>query len=333
MYDDGLLMVLGAIGKLSFEKYKGILSDALVKFGISEQQSLRPFELLTTLESLGHCTVDYTDRKVYMCPPGAVLLPALGLPKVALMGGRDPKEIQHLYKIAESNGERLRVIQLKQATYPPHLIPDSIILEATSIKILNQTLEKIRVAPFTLMPYSWAILQRAAGIDEIRSSLEYTKQAEPNWQQRTFNDKYLFFTERKSISAVKLITYTNPYSQQQVTWLWNGATAAEVDRNWGRYLMLNHSKNNVLIYSQREEKLSIPATVPLPKVYAKAAAMCSGMAPRREVIAKEVRFIDKGTPILSYDSVPLPIAELLARKLDQQLVYENVNGGIHVEHH
>jgi hypothetical protein len=155
-------------------------------------------------------------------------------------------------------------------------------------------------------------------MNEVLKSYTFEEKAELNWKRRTFSLKRMQFVNTlEENDNVRLVEYTNPLTMQRVHWLWKGSLAAQVDRDLGRYLALSENGVNVLFYDKHRSRLSVPEYVPLPRLFARALALCSGTAPRR-ITANYSKFgFPAKFPVNVYSEVPREIVDVLGRKLAQ----------------
>ncbi|HDX9659955.1 TPA: hypothetical protein ROY05_004666 [Bacillus toyonensis] len=322
-----ILSFLTALGNMSIDKFKGIYDVILRREfrGSEDECSIYPyFQLLSDLEMLGHCEVDYMNRKIYVCPPSFALLPSRGLPRIVLAGGRCEDTINHLYRLAKKNPEKLSVNTVESVFTENIIFPPAIYIEAKNQKILKKVVEIIGVEGNPNTPACWSLLAVVPDLHEVIDSLEYNIEIELNWRKNTFCNLQLQFKKIQCSDKVKLINYTNPMSLQQQTWLWNEKQAAKVDRYWGRYIVLAYYKMSVLMFDEINQRLAVPVTVPLPKEVAKVAALCSGHLPREKMLIKQVGNLARGTKVTVYGGVPKQIAIEICRKLGQDLIEYNL---------
>lgn len=324
MHND-ILSIMSSMSKVKLDKYKIIYDTLLQQEFYNEEGQVQPaYEMLNQLEALGHCEVDYSQREVYVCPPSFILLPHPGLPKAVYVGGRDETIIQMLEKRVMNRPDLFQYSANPQRGNEFSFFPSSYFITSTSKNYLKQLAEKIEVECNIESPPSWKLLSITPNLKKIKDSLNYVQTKEPNWKQSFFNHELLRFVSGSRNFDIKLVAYTNPITQQQKNWLWNGETAAEVDKNWGRYIVLNRYKLQVLLYDERKQKLGVPITLPFPKYLSRVATLCSGFIPIKKELFQEVGILKKGTLMLFYEQVPPTIANQLAIKLGQSLIESNL---------
>ena len=78
---------------------------------------------------------------------------------------------------------------------------------------------------------------------------------------------------------------------------------------------------DVLLYDERRHQLAVPSTVPLPRFLARAATLCTGLAPAQARMGEQsVGGVPAGHPVDIYCAVPPPVATMISEKLSQNLI-------------
>jgi hypothetical protein len=104
--------------------------------------------------------------------------------------------------------------------------------------------------------------------------------------------------------------YRYEHRGRELRWIDEERRPYRVDFALGAYCELRRvQKSDILHWMQLPVNgtLSVPLRAPLPVLHARAATMCSGLAPQRHA------------GVLRYENVPRRIAEAIASSLDQQL--------------
>lgn len=268
------------------------------------------------LDSLGHCEFDFDSRRVYVCPPLLVDLPTCGLPKAVLTGARVPSLVYDLKKAIRNRRESTHLICLQHKGYP--MLPEALIVESADPEAIEETAGTSGIAYRQSIP-AWEIINYASGIGEVINTADLEERVELNWKRRIFSTKLMQFVRRtEDQGELRLVEYTNPVNQQRVHWLWKGTLAAEVDRDWGRYMVLANQRVRILIYDKLRNRLSVPEYVPLPRFFARALALCSGVAPARAIINGRNKFgFPSNLPVSIFSEAPPEIVNVLGIKLLQ----------------
>jgi len=273
------------------------------------------------LDSLGHCEFDFDSRHVFACPPALVALPPYGLPKAVLTGARTPSMVRKMKDFVKGNRNSVsHSIKLQRSEHP--LLPPAIYIEAVDHEYLQKVAQAVQMECHLTAPAAWSLVNFSAGIENVRYNLSYEDRANLDWIKRTFSANTLTFSKSHNTENVRgLVEYTNPKSQQKLHWIWDGNRAAEVERDWGRYMILADEGADVLLYDERRHQLAVPAYVPLPRFLARAATLCTGLAPASACIGEQsVGGVSAGHPVDIYCAVPPPVATMISEKLSQNLI-------------
>jgi hypothetical protein len=276
------------------------------------------------LDSLGHCEFDFDSRKVSVCPPLLVTIPSIGLPEVVLTGARDSSLVDTLRQCVKNTGGSARLKRLQQKGYP--LLPEAIIIESVNFETIKEIANVSKIS-YTNSVSAWAIINYCSGIHEVMEKAVFEKKSPlKNWKCRVFSTKSLqFLNKSQDQNEIQLVEYTNPTTQQKQHWLWKGDQAARVDRDFGRYLALSHYEVNILVYDNLNNRLSVPESIPLPRLFARTLTLCSGIAPMRATIGADNKFgLPSKLPVSVYSKVPTEISNILSSKLSQKLSAQKI---------
>jgi hypothetical protein len=277
------------------------------------------------LDSLGHCEFDFDSRHVFACPPVIVTLPTYGLPVAVLTGARSATIVQKIKGFAKNNRDSISYsIEPQRSEHP--LLPSALYIEAVNYDYLREAAQTAQIGHHLNQPAAWTLVNFSAGLGDIRNNLSYENRADLNWKKRAFSIESLKFSWIYNTENLQgLVEYTNPVNQQRLHWIWDGNQAAEVDRDWGRYLIIASEGMDVLLYDERRYLLAAPATVPLPHFLARAATLCSGLAPASAKIGEDaIGGLPAGHPVDIYSAVPPAIALMISKKLSQNLIQYDI---------
>jgi len=278
--------------------------------------------LIRLLDSLGYCEFDFDRRTIYMCPPRLVSLPSFGLPKAVLTGARSPRLIKNIKAISKkTRGSALFTFMRQKNRYVN--IPPSVYIEASSADVLNNIARELKISFDYNQPASWKLANFSCSVNDIKNSLLFEKRKEPNWDTRVFMKRKLHFSKNGQNEGAGFVLkeYRNPKDKQFRHWLWDGKSAAEVNRDWGRYLSLASSDSNIMVYDKEQFKMGVPLTVPAPCLLSRALVMCSGAVPEiRKTPYEWIGCIPPSTLMHIYSGVIPEIADLVSQKLGQTLI-------------
>lgn len=313
--NDRLLEVISAKGTMGLDEYDKAFDYLYFDFiDMGADMKFIRRAILRFMEELGHCEVDYEQRRIYCCEPSLVFLPGAGMRRAVLSGGRVPELIVELKTISDNNLS----VEISHQLFGKIPFTFQVIIEASSQEVLTQVGRKLGILVNDKAPFSWLLAHASGSIDEYEHTLSFESCSELNWFSRTFDTGSACF-KTKTLTNVtsKVIEYTNPANQQKLYRFVREDKMANVDREWGRYLALKYNNVDVLIFNEKTNLLAIPAFVPLPRLLARATAMCSGKIPKRAVL--QLRS-STSMPYDIYDGVTRTIALLIAKKVGQNLI-------------
>ncbi|MFC5452191.1 hypothetical protein [Paenibacillus aestuarii] len=312
-----LLTVLSHHGDISFRELYLIIEKLYPITGISEQSRSEKFQIIKQLELLGHCEIDYEDKKVYCNPPFFGLLPRVGVYQALLAGARNTVLVNKLKILSEKYKNELNLLILKSSTTN---IPDTIILESHNLNIIALIAKELKISLIERSPLAFLLINHSGNIEEYVAD---TKElALLNWEKRIFLVDNLFFAKKEMLnksSTCQLEEYTAPFNQKKLYRLVKGDKGYQVTADWGRYLLLGELERQVLLYDLQNQIFAVPKSVPLPNLLARAANLCSGTAPSEFKTNKVIADIPSGCRMEQYHGVPFFIASKIAEKLGQTL--------------
>lgn len=328
MSSELLLQTISARGRMGLNDFNAAFNLLIQQHEISsgeEDLNYLRRKTIRFLDSLGHCEFDFDRRQVFACPPVLVTLPSYGLPKAVLTGARSAKIVQKIKEFVKSNRDSISYsIEPQRSKHP--LLPSVLYIEALNHNYLQKVAQTAQVGQHLHQPAAWSLVNFSAGLVDIKNNLIYENRPDINWDKRMFSAKTLKFSWIYNTETPQgLVEYISPVDQQRLHWIWEGDQTAEVDRDWGRYVILAAEGVDVMLYDDRRYLLAVPATVPLPRFLARAAALCSGMAPEFAKISEDaLGRLPAGHPVDIYAAVPPSIALMISEKLSQNLIYHDI---------
>ena len=322
---NSLVYAMSTRASIKLEQFNEILRHVYLPYGGQYYEQIdvdARQQIIRILDSLGYCEFDFDNRMIYMCKPSLVLLPVFGLPMALLVGARTPLLEK---KLKESVRVRRRKAILDHLQHPWSNtgIPTGLCIRAMDTTIIKEIANEASIDCDVSAPAAWRLLDISATLDEIKNEFDFEKRVEPNWNKRVFILERLVFSSNTAEDPNQcLIEYRNPVSKQLNHWIWNGSDAAETNRDWGRYAVLANSSRRILLFDQRQFKIAVPVTVPLPCLLARAMALCSGVPPSTVTSSeKKIGAIPPEHPLHVYSGVTPQIAQMIALKLNQELLY------------
>lgn len=308
-----LISIHGDIGVSKFHDFfEQVYSSSSYELNEDERYFAR-FRTIRFLEALGHCEYDYEKRRLHVCQPSIVLQSNWGIPHAILTGARTPVLLAKLRDFASRNKKNLALKEVSQPYYP--VLPAAIILKASSKDILEQAAKDAGTGYQLKSSAPAALLGFGSGVEQIYNELIFNQNTGLNWLALNFSFETLSFTSKdllNSASAIKLTEYTNRTNRRKVHFLWVNGKAAEVERDWGRFVALFLEKINVVLYNKKRFQLFVPATTPLPTLIARAITLKSGVVPTEKMINRKRYWI--------YSGIDPAFAAQVAEKLGQVAV-------------
>lgn len=277
-------------------------------------------ETLRAIESLGHCDVEFDEKggRVFAAPPVLARIPAIGLPQAVLAGSRSPVAIKQLSDACRAVGSSVN-LEVREQAADSIFVPSRVLVRAESTKQIAEVANAFGFA-FKEEPPAWAILHFAWSLDDYLSARQWDSRKELNWRRRDFDPGSLRFGTSQQEAAIRLSSYTDPVRNIPVHRFWKDGQQAQVDCDWGRYAVLREAGLNVLVYDQHRFIMAVPVGVPLPRLFARSLALCSGYAaqfiPRQSLSYPSPE--TKGFNL--FRNIPPQIAEMIASKLGQALL-------------
>jgi hypothetical protein len=286
------------------------------------------------MSALGHCDADFDRRFISICNPSIVALPRSGHPKMVWCGARTSSLVEKLLRIQKLNQEEISVEIINQTlntTFSHNKmnsffpLPNAIIIETLSEENLKKIIPELKVESVLSNSPVLQLINFSADVKELKTSISPTQISEPNWISWTFNNSQLKFERRKTQDDGSILSsYICPITQQRLHIFWDNGKGYEIDRDWGRWLVLSEHKKNVICYDKRLQILAVPATLPLPIILARAVTFCSGRSTLTLTEGENNSDIPFGHPLDAYLSVPFSVAEAIAKKLGQNLSFRRL---------
>ena len=316
-----------------FEAFESVYQEM---FGAEEIES-HPIHLsrlklwsLNYLDYMGILDYEYSTKKIVVSPPRFILIPTQSGRKVLLIGGRTPELILKIKGQAEKEGLHLN-LRPQDESLSPFILPPTLtvtnsndhdeisierkfkkVAEACSIYFNPDKIPQFRIAEFS------------GTISEYKSQLKSDVRFDDSgWPARIFDIEQLRFIPIDTQSFDKtfsLVEYRlTEYSFKHRLWI-NGNPHA-INKNWGRYIVLNHSRKEVIYNDRFKNVVAVPASLPLPRLISEAMTLFSGKAPKRLFLKIEgVR-----TWFSIYENIPPIFASNYFKKVGQKVKELKIN--------
>jgi hypothetical protein len=243
---------------------------------------------------LGFIDYSYDENLIVTLPPKLIRIPSEKGKKALLIGGRDINLMDKLYLFCLENKDSISIsIKKHNEINTPLLLPETIILESNSTAIYSSLAEYLKIDYDEMF-----ILKLQSLTPNITDYENYIitnciseSQEDYQWARKVFDKKTLKFNTVSELSKeYTLAEYTLSQNWKKYG-LWIDGKYYSVDKNWGRYLVINHyspkefgyrrdvhcSRPQLIFYDNN--KLAVPTSIHLPKLILRAFLSFSGIAP------------------------------------------------------
>jgi hypothetical protein len=219
--------------------------------------------------------------------------------------------------MAEAAQARTGAVQLnvERRPGPVGLLPDTILVKAESEDAMVAFCADLNLR-YAAIPPAWTLVNWCGTLSEYEATLDYRIPETLNWARYDFNVNSFVFIRTTSDSLPRYSRYRNPTTGLPMHVFFRDRRGAEVDLNWGRYLLLNSKSITVTAYDERRFRLCVPVKVPLPTVVARTVCLCSGKSPVHRTKECLVQGLDC-QDWLMFEDVPPQIAVAALSKVGQ----------------
>jgi hypothetical protein len=284
---------------------------------------------------LGYLDYDYNLNKISINKPQIIIIPSSNSLKAILIGGRSKSFIDALQDKCYQSKINLEIIpQSKQLEI--YYLPDLVRLTPANCKNCSEAWKRLQfvaeglniefritekpypqpqVVQFGLQDFSETIY----GYKQNMLANKFIERPNYEWARKVFDTSILKFV-KGIIPIDKTLSLQEYYVQYQYTYiLWLDNKSYEVDRNWGKFLLLSEQNRKVIFYNENTKELAIPKFVQLPRLIAESIILLSGQAP----YYKNVTINGSNLIYQFYQNVPKLFAENLFRTFNQQIQFKN----------
>lgn len=293
--DNPLLKWLVGVQECDIEKYNEAFEIVLHNSFAGEQLRVqeRRKSSINLLDYLGYVDYNNESGKIYTLPPKLISIPCIQGRKVLLIGGRDEKLVNEMVDYClKSNGSISLSVKIQSEKNIQLLIPNAIILESNSIS------DFVNLATcFQIEFDEWYILKLKRFLPTLSQYEQFilNKGSSESWERfgiekKVFKKDTLKFESMDEIDKEYSLTECSP-SYIPEYGLWINQSYYTVDKNWGKYLFINHCSEKFKGYGYgnyfakpveifcNANNLAIPASLPLPKLFSRIILQLSGDAP------------------------------------------------------
>lgn len=276
-----------------FEAYENVLSRKIAGeldvTGVNLTSLKR--QVLNWYDFLGYADFDYQSKRAIVNPPQLFLVPTQSGRKAFLTGARTPDFAEKVFEKANNLGLNIQVISQAGTIKPWILLPDTIFVEARNLP--GYGMSEMRAFAKDLNIYfdpehivQWGLLNFSARIEDYATSISPDERFEGlDCPRKIFNPNTFRFerlTDEIFDKTFSLIEYQlNAYTYFHA--LWKDGKAYSVDKGWGRWLVMQHDKRQV-VFRDENGITAIPTGMPLPRLISEAFMLCSGRIPEQKYL-------------------------------------------------
>lgn len=333
-----LLEYLTLKRNVNYEDFSFVMESLAANSSIwrSKQHQVNPRYIkshaINYFDYAGFVDYDYSLDRITTNKPQILIIPSTCGVEAVLIGGRTSVFVSELADTCTGLHIIIRIIpqqqQLEQYLLPDtiKLIPSGCTNGSQAWQVLRKLAQEMHIEFHILdRPYAmpqivqFGLQDFSATIDDYKSFMLANKKSDGKdvpWARKTFDPLTLTFenlTEGGIDQNLSLQQYYLHYRYKYILWL-NGSSY-EVDRDWGRFLLLAELKQQVICYSVKKKILAIPKQLELPRLIAESITLLSGKTP----YFKRIDMNGKSIVSQLYTNVPKLFAENLFKKFNQQV--------------
>ncbi|QEC41687.1 hypothetical protein [Pseudobacter ginsenosidimutans] len=296
--------------------------------GNEAEYSINPSRIkrisLSLYDFLGYLDYDYQSNRIVVNPPQLILIPTKQGRKTLLIGGRDKVFIDKIISKASRLGLVVDIYQQQEAN-SLFLIPDTITISASmppqtgyGVRELKTLCNELRIIFNSQEIVQFGLQEFSASIDEYERFVFTNNETFPedyNWARKIFNPQTLRFEKESSIDFDTSYTLVE-YKLREWEYyhkLWVNGKCFNVDKNWARYMAIKWAGRQVIFYDSSKQIVAIPASLPLPRLFAESVALLSGRMP----LTKSLNLDGRQLWYVLHENVPSIFIQNFFMKLGQ----------------
>ncbi len=336
-----ILQILSYLRNLKLQEFSEILDSIESNSRIWElssfQQNSRYVKQtsISFYDYLGFLDYDYSLNKISINKPQFVVIPSHSSFKAILIGGRSKAFVDELQNCCNKHQVNIDIIP-QASQLDIYYLPDLIKLIPANCKNSTEAWKKLQNIATELniefritdKPYSQPQIVQF-GLQDFSETIKGYKQnmlinkfvEKPNyeWARKVFDTNSLKFI--RDVNPIdKNLSLQEYYVQYQYSYiLWLDNKSYEVDRNWGKFLLLSEKNKKVIFYNEETQELAIPKYIQLPRLIAESIMLLSGQVP----YYKGINIGGNSLVYQFYLNVPKLFAENLFVKFNQQIQIKN----------
>lgn len=270
----------------------------------ADDSTWRPKATTTALvmASLGHIEVDWTGRSWAATSAMLTILPSAGGHSL-LTGGRTRTLMKRVWQTVEDANDVYVFEQAQEG-------PSAVFVAAEDETVVEQLATRLEI------DYDFCVAERLSRVlPSLESTIALTNDSTPArgfgvWRLGIAIDSDESWREVTSDTGPGLYKY-DVWGRAEFRWVDAAGRHLPVDKFTGIYAELQRQSHQCLrlVLDGPNGELMVPAWAPLPALQARAAVLCSGLAP----------YFDRASRTRRYPNVPPRIARRIGRSLGQEV--------------
>ena len=280
---------------------------------------------LNYLDYMGLVDYEYSTKKVVVNPSQLILIPTRKGRKALFIGGRSPELVEKLIEAAQRRKFNLS-IEAQAQVNKPYLLPATITIakqdDCKGVEIERSLAEIAEECNMIFEPNKlpqYRLCRFSGSIDEyFRTLVPLDDFKDYGWNTKVFDGDQLKFQAVHPDQIDKNFCLVE-YRLNEYTFLhrlWVDGLAYEVNKNWGRFIILEKEGKNVVFFDRDNSSIAVPASLPLPRLLAEAITLCSGKAPE----ARYLKLGETATVFNIYENIPSFLSDAYFKKIGQKQI-------------
>ena len=283
---------------------------------------------LNFYDYLGFIDYDYYSDKIVINPPQFIYIPSEEGRTVLLIGARDNSLIKKLISLATKLNLQVEITP-QDAGNAHFLLPDRIVIHAFEDyndkygeEALKTLAHKLNIKFNDERLHQIGLYLLCGSVSEYEEYMKANSNTDDDFESAS---KYIFNTDDLMLKKLEnqefdknlsLIEYKfREWERFQILWL--EGKCYDIDRNWGRFVVLKHLQKNIVIYDYQKKLVAIPVTTPLPRLLFESITLMSGFAPISVNINNNKYYL--------FENIESIYIKNMMRKIGQQVIEQEIN--------
>lgn len=283
---------------------------------------------LNYFDYLGFIDYDYYADKIIINPPQLIYIPSAEGRTALLIGARDNALVKQLISTASKFNLQVEITP-QNSLNEDLLLPDRIVIHAFQSdndkygeRAINNFAKELNIKFNNDRLHQIGLFLLSGNVSEYENFIVENNETDDNYNSAS---KYIFDSNSLALSKfpdsnfekeLSLIEYKfREWERFQVLWL--HSKCYDVDRNWGRFIVLKHLNKNIMLYDRNKKSVAIPVKTPLPRLLFESITLMSGFAPITKKINYQYYWI--------FDNIESNYIKDMMKKIGQEIIEQEIN--------